>query len=405
MEIDLGDPEVLSDPFGVYGRAREASPLARIPIPGIGAMWALTRYDDARAMLADPRFEINSTSFLRPDVPADCLPYLRTMSELNGPEHSRLRRLVAPAFAPRRAAEFRPRIERIVERVLDELPEDEPLDLFAHFARPLPMDIICELVGIPDGDRERWRRCGAAVAAGAGPEFAAAVPAIIDGARDAVARRRDEPGDDIVSVLVRARDENGDRLSETELITMVWLLVIAGQTPTNFIANSVALLLAHPAHRAAFEAAPGRGVEELLRWCGPAMMAVPRYAREDVEVCGSLVRKGEPVTAVVAAVNRDPRAFADADRLDLGRAAVPSGHLGFGHGPHFCLGASLARVETEVAIGGLLRRFPSLTLVEANRAPDPGTWRLASLLVTRQSSAPAGDEAASARAGNPGSCT
>ena len=384
-EIDLADPELLTDPFTAYGRVREQSPLARIPIPGIGAMWALTRHDSARAMLADPRFEINETSFLRPDVPEDCLPYLRTMSELNGPGHARLRKLVAPAFTPRRAEEFRPRIQPLVDALLDELPDGSSgtgTDLFVHFARPLPMDVICELVGIPAADRPQWRESGATVAQGSGPGFAAAIPAIIAGAKDAVARRRAEPADDLLSDLVRAQAEDGDRLSDTELVTLVWHLVIAGQTPANLIANAVALLLTDENHVAAFRADPGRGVEELIRWCGPAMMSIPRYAREDVELCGAQVRKGEPVTAVVASVNRDPRAFPDPDALDLGRSAAPSGHLGFGHGPHFCLGASLARVQTEVALSTLLGRFPGLSLVEAVRAPDPGTWRLVSLRVS-----------------------
>ncbi len=381
-EIDLSDPELLGDPFRAYAPVREASPLARIPVPGIGSMWALTRYDDARAMLADPRFAINGASFLRPDVPQDCLPYLRTMSEMNGPEHARLRRLAAPAFTPRRAAEFRPRIEPLVDRLLDELPTGGEADLLDGFARPLPMDVICELVGIPGADRARWREYGATVAAGSGPRFAEAIPGIIAGAKEAVARRRAEPAGDLLSELVRVQGEDGDRLSDTELVTLVWHLVIAGQTPANLIANAVALLLTDPAHVRALHADPGPAVEELTRWCGPTMMSIPRYAREDVELCGARVRQGEPVTAVVASANRDPRAFADPDRLDLGRSAAPSGHLGYGHGPHFCLGASLARVQTEVALTMLLRRFPSMSAVEVVRAPDPGTWRLAVLRVS-----------------------
>jgi cytochrome P450 len=381
-EIDLADPVLLADPAAYYAPVREASPLARIPVPGLGTMWALTRYDDARAMLADPRFEINEASFLRPGVPDDCVAYMRTMSERNGPEHTRLRRLVAPAFAPRRAAAFRPRIAALVDRLLDDLPADEPADLLAGFARPLPIDVICELVGIPDADRPAWREYGATVATGAGPRFAEAIPGIMAGAKAAVARRRVEPADDLLSDLVRAQAEDGDRLSDTELVTMVWLLVLAGQTPGNLIANALALLLSEPSLVDDFHADPGRAVEELTRWCGPTTMSIPRYAREDVELCGALVRAGEPVTAVVVSANRDPRAFADPDRLDLHRSAAPSGHLVFGHGPHFCLGASLARVETEVALSTLLRRFPAMSLVEAVRAPDPGTARLSSLRVS-----------------------
>jgi cytochrome P450 len=344
-------------------------------------------------MLTDPRFELNAASFMRPPgIPDHCLAYMRTMSEMDGPEHARLRRLVSPAFTPRRAAEFRPRIEPIVERLLDALPEhteDGSVDLLAHFARPLPIDLICELVGIPEPDRPRWREYGAAVARGMGPAFNAAIPGIIEDAKAAVARRLTEPADDLVSDLLRIQEEDGDRLSDTELVTLVFHLVLAGQTPTNLIANGVEALLTHPSQLAALRADPAlapRAVDELLRWCGPQLLATPRYAREDVEIGGVLVRKGEPATVAIVSANHDPRAFPDADRLDITRPAGQAAHLGFSHGPHFCLGASLARVETEVALTALLRRYPHLALAVApddlQRAPDGGTWRLAALPVT-----------------------
>jgi cytochrome P450 len=388
-EIKLSDSEVLRDPFTAYGQARERSPLARLVAPGFGSMWALTRHDGARAMLSDPRFELNANSYLRPDVPEHCLAYMRTMQEMDGPEHSRLRRLVSPAFTARRAADFRPRIEPIVEDLLDDLPghaEGGAVDLLRHFARPLPIDVICELVGIPEPDRPRWREYGAAVAAGWGQQFAEAIPGIIDGAKAAVARCTAEAGDHLVSNLIRTHAEHGDRLSETELVTLVWHLVLAGQTPTNLIANAVETLLSHPEQLAALRhdtSLMPRAVEELTRWCGPQLLTLPRYAREDVEIGGVLVGKGEPVTAAIVSANRDPRVFADPDRLDISRSAGSCGHLGYAHGPHFCLGASLARVQTEVALAALLRRFPDLALSEdAGRVPDPGTWRLTSLPVT-----------------------
>jgi cytochrome P450 len=390
-EIDLTDMSVLTDPFGAYAKARERSPVARLAAPGFGA-WALTRHEDARAMLADPRFELNSGSFMRPDVPADCLPYMRTMAEMNGPEHARLRRLVSPAFTARRAAEFRPRMEAIVARLLDDLPghaEGGSVDLLPHFARPLPMEVICELVGIPEDDRARWREHGAAVASGHGQAFAEAIPGVMDGARGAIAGPRAEPADDLLSELVRIQDEDGDRLGDAELVTMVWLLVLAGQTPTNLIANAVRALLAYPDQLAALRADPAlmpRAVEELVRWCGPGLLTVPRYPLEDVEIGGVTVPKGEPVVAAIAAVNRDPRAFADPDRFDVERAPGQWGHLGFAHGPHFCVGAALARVQTQVALSALFDRFPGLALAappeDVRHTPDPGTLRLASLPVT-----------------------
>ncbi|MER6951158.1 cytochrome P450 [Nonomuraea sp. NPDC000554] len=389
-EIDLTSPELLHDPFAVYGRAREQAPLARLRAPGF-SMWAVTRHEDARAMLSDPRFELNAASFMmRPDVPDDCQAYMRTMQEMEGPEHMRLRRLVSPAFTARRAAEFRPRIEPIVDALLDELPghvEDGAVDLLAHFARPLPIEVICELVGIPASDRPRWREYGAAVAAGHGQALADAIPGIVAGARAAVARRTDEPGDDLLSGLIRVQAEDGDRLSDTEMVTLVWNLVLAGQTPTNLVANAVQTLLAHPGQLAVLRERPGlmpRAVEELMRWCGPQLLTIPRYPREDVEIGGVPIPKGEAVTAAIGSANRDPRVFADPDRLDVGRAPGPAGHLGFAHGPHFCPGASLARVQTEVALTALLSRFPALKPAsgDAARIPDPGTWRLAALPVT-----------------------
>jgi cytochrome P450 len=385
-EIDLTDLKVLTDPFTAYDQAREVSAVAKLVIPGFGPFWALTRYTQARAMLADPRFEVRAESFMRPPgIPEHCLEYMRTMAEQDGPEHLRLRRLVAPAFTPKRAASLRPRLAPLTERLLDELPahaEDGVVDLVPHFARPLPMDVICEMTGIPEADRPRWREFGAAVAGGVGPDFAAAIPEIIEGAKDAVARSRAEPGDDLIGDLVRAGDD--DRLTDTELVTLVWHLVLAGQTPVNLIANAVEALLRHPEQLAALRADPALwpgAVEELMRFCSPQLLTTPRFAREDVEIDGQVIRAGERVTAAMVAADRDPRVFADADRLDVTRAGPAQ--LGFSHGPHFCLGASIARVETEVALSALFARFPDLALAgDVPRAPDGGTWRPAELLLT-----------------------
>ncbi|CCH30382.1 cytochrome P450 [Actinosynnema sp. NPDC047251] len=378
-EIDLTDPAVLFDPFTAYGEAREAGPLARMTIPGLGTPWVVTRHEDAKAVLNDPRFELNSQSFLRPPgIPEHCLRYLRTMSEFDGPEHTRLRRLAAPAFTARRAEEFRPRVRRIVDALLDALPAGE-VDLLAEFARPLPMEVICELVGIPEVDRPQWREWGAAVAGGFGPAFIEVIPKVVAGARAAVARCTAEPGDDLISTLLRTPE----RLTETELVTLVWHLVLAGQTPTNLIANAVEVLLAHPAQLAALRADPSlmsRAVEELTRLTGPQLLATPRYAKQDVAFGDVVIREGEPVITALVSANRDPRAFTDPERLDLAR--TEGGHLSYSFGPHFCLGAAFARAQTEEALSALLSRFPELALAgPLERSPDPGTWRLASLPV------------------------
>jgi cytochrome P450 len=392
-EIDLTDPAVLQDPFTTHGDARERSPLARLVVPGMPPMWGVMRHAEGRAVLSDPsRFALTTATFaFKPQVSDELRPYMRSMQEMEGPEHARLRKLVAPAFTPRRAAEFRPRIEAIVDELLDDLcahAADGPADLLAHLARPLPMAVICELVGIPKEDRPRWQAYGTAVATGAGAVFTDAMPGIIDGAKAAVAARRDEPLDDIISDLVRAQAEDGDRLGDVELVALVWQLVLGGQTPTNLLAGGVEALLTHPDQLAALRADPGlapSAVEELMRWCGPQLLAFPRYTTQDVELAGVRIPKGEPVVVGIAAANRDPRAFPGPDTLDITRTGSAA-HLGFAHGPHFCLGASFARVQTQVALTALLRRAPGLALAvppdEVPRASDGGTWRLAALPVT-----------------------
>ncbi|MFE0020156.1 cytochrome P450 [Amycolatopsis sp. NPDC059021] len=385
-EIDVSDAQVLLDPFAAYREARERAPLARLLVPGMGEMWAVTRHEEARAMLGDARFELNSGSYLTPPgIPEDCKAYLRTMQEKDGPEHTRLRGLVAPAFTARRALAFRPKMERIVEALLDTLPVSGPVDLLRDFAKPLPMDVICELVGVPAADRPQWREYGSMVASGFGKGFVEAIPAIMAGAKAVVAERRREPADDLVSELIGVQAEDGDRLSDVELVTLVWHLVLAGQTPANLIANGVVALFEHPEQLAALRAddglAPG-AVDELMRWCGPQLLTTPRFPAEDVEFGGTVIPRGTAVTAAIVSANRDPRVFADPDRLDITRAGAAA-HLGFAYGPHFCLAAALARVQAEVALTGLFRRFPKLAPEgEPHRTPDPGTWRLGALPVT-----------------------
>lgn len=371
-EIDLSDPAVLADPLTAYGRAREVSPVARLVAPGF-AMWAILRHEEARAALTDPRLAPNSDSYLRLDVPEHCRPYLRTMQEQDGPGHLRLRRAAAPAFAPKKAEAFRPRAERIVTALLDALPGGT-VDLLAEFARPLPIEVICALAGVPEADRPRWRAYGATISDGAGPAFLSAIPDMITAARATV-----DAGQGLVPDLLSSG------LDETETVTLVWHLVLAGQTPGNLIANSVAALLTHPDQLADLRDDPAlmpSAVEELIRWCTPQVLTVPRFSRQDIEFGGVTVPAGAPVVVSIASANRDRRAFSEPDRLDLRREAWP-GHLGFAHGPHFCLGASFARVTTQVALSALLSRFPGLRVAGDFRwAPDPGTRRLAALPVT-----------------------
>ncbi|HET6288227.1 MAG TPA: cytochrome P450 [Amycolatopsis sp.] len=383
-EILLTDPEVLRDPFTAYGPVRERSPVAKLVAPGF-AMWAVLRHEEARKMLSDPRFALSPDSYQRMDIPDHCRPYMRTMQEAEGPEHLRLRRLVAPAFTPRKAAALRPGIERLANDLLDDLDGGTEIDLVTAFARPLPVDVICALVGIPAADRPRWREYGALISAGDGAGLAKAVPGIVKGALAAIEDRKLHPAEDVISQLLHIQAEDGDRLSETELVALVWQLVLGGQVPGNVIANAVEILLSRPDRLAELRKDPALmpgAVEEVLRWQSPQLLTIPRFTTTEVRIGDILIPEGEPVTVAVAAVNRDPRAFPDPDVFDIRRAAGPAWHLAFAHGPHFCLGASLARVQTEVALTALLRRFPDLALADGVlRIPDPGTWRLNALPV------------------------
>jgi cytochrome P450 len=339
-------------------------------------------------MLTDPRFAVTEQSFaLRPDVPEEAHAYNREM--LTDDEgHRRLRALAQPAFTARRVAEFRPRVEAIVDDLIDEMlehAENGSADLLAHLGPSLAIDVLCEVLGIPRSDRPQWREYGLAAATGEEGLFADAMPAILDSTRAAIELRRAEPGDDLITDLLQIQHEDGDRLSDNELLGLSWLYVIASSPTGASAANALLALFMHPDQLAAVRAdmtLMPHAVDELLRWWPLNLMSIPRYAREDVEVDGVVIRAGDPVVALIASANRDPRAYADPDRLDILRPRGPK-HLGFLYGPHTCTGQALGRLMTEVALTRLLSRFPDLALAvgleEVDRVRDPGQWRLGSL--------------------------
>lgn len=385
--VDLMDPELVRDPFGVYSRIREQAPMARGVIPGLEPLWIATRYEDVKTVMSDARFVNDATNAGAPDMTEQLLlasgipaKYVRpTMSDFDGPRHTRLRRLVSRAFTARRIADLRPRVEEITEDLLDRLPQDEVVDLLQHFAYPLPITVICELVGVPEQDRMRWRDWSRLLAPGMGPGMGEAVRGMAGHTRELIEQRRASPAGDLISGLA-----SDDQLSETELIRVILSLVVAGyETTAHLIANGTAALLTHPHQLALLRADPSllpRAVNELIRYCGPALGTRMRYATEDTEISGTLVHKGEAVMPILAAANYDPRVFDAPEQLDVTRDGEP--HVGFGHGPHYCLGAALARQEGEVAFGALLRRFPNLALAgDLQRGPNPGTWHLAGLPV------------------------
>jgi cytochrome P450 len=326
-------------------------------------------------------------------VPPEYARYLvGTILDIDPPDHTRLRRLVSRAFTVRPVAALRPRVETITAELLDDLAAAaDPVDLIEAFAYPLPITVICELVGIDEADRPAWRAWGRAFVAMEPDRVSSAVRGMVDHIHALVGRRRTTPADDLLTALIRAHDEDGDHFSDVELVAMVLTLVFAGhETTAHLIGNATAALLTHPDQLALLRADTQlwpAAVRELMRWCGPVHILRLRYAADDVELDGTLIRRGDAVQAVVVSANFDPRAYAEPARLDVTRLvdAHGDGHLGFGQGVHYCLGAALARQEGEVALHGLFARFPRLALAvdpsELAWLPRPGLRRLAALPV------------------------
>jgi cytochrome P450 len=403
-DVDLLAPDLLADPYEGYGRLRERGPLLRGRYLDGSPAWFVTRHDDVRAVLGDPRFVNDPTSvpgahdtrgnmMAALGVAPEYAQYMTgTVLDTDPPDHTRLRRLVSRAFTVRRIAALRPRVEAITAGLVDDLARtDGPVDLLETFAYPLPITVICELVGIDEADRPAWREWGQAFVTMQPDRIGPTVRSMVDHIHELITRRRTTPADDLLTALIRAHDDDGDHFSDVEMVAMVLTLVFAGhETTAHLIANGTAELLTHPDQLALLRSDPGlwpAAVRELMRWCGPAQILRLRYAAEDLELHGTTIRRGDAVQTVVVSANFDPRVYPDSRRLDVTRLvdAHGDGHLGFGHGAHYCLGAALARQEGEVALHGLFARFPRLALAvdpsELAWMPRPGLRRLAALPV------------------------
>jgi cytochrome P450 len=356
--------EYFQDPYSVHARLRAERPVSAVVMPGGMPAWLVTGYAEARAALADPRLGKTVPGW-HPDPDSIYAALDRHMLNSDPPDHKRLRRLVNKAFTARRVEELRPRITSITTELLDEMSAQREVDLLASFAFPLPITVICELLGVPVADRDEFRVWSATIVSNTvTPEvFMNDATAMVRYIRALLAAKRREPVDDLLSALVLARDE-GDRLRENELVSMVFLLLVAGhETTVNLIASGMLALMLNPGEfdrLRADRSLLGGAVEELLRYVNPVNHATYRFAAEPVEIGGARIGPGEPVVVALSSANRDPSRYAEPDRLDLGRDS--SGHLAFGHGIHNCLGAPLARLEAEIAFGGLLERFGSMTL-------------------------------------------
>ncbi|MBV8543042.1 MAG: cytochrome P450 [Pseudonocardiales bacterium] len=370
--LALATPECRQDPYRLYARMRREDPVYR----SSQGIWYLTRYADVEAALRDLRLSNDGERMTRALAARQGAPQRfsrltrrlgRVMTTTDPPDHARLRRLVSKAFTARRVQGLRPRLQAIVDGLLDAaVAAGSTMDLIAALASPLPGTVICELFGIPRGDTERVRAWFHQLRAPNTVQGVERIELMVEQFEgyltDLIRRRRARPADDILSALVTVA-ERDDQLTDEELLSTCLMLVTAGdQATTDLIGNGTLALLRHPDQLRRLQRDPTlirSAVDELVRYDSPSQIII-RVVAEAVEIGGRTLAEGELVHLVLAATNRDPERFPDPDQLDLGRP--DNRHLSFGNGPHFCLGAPLARLAGEVAIGTLIRRLPGLRL-------------------------------------------
>lgn len=368
---------LIDDPYTTYARLRDTAPVHRVAGPDGSPAWLVTRYDDVRAALADPRLSLDKSHALPGGYRGFALPPALDANLLNmdPPDHTRIRRLVGKAFTARRVESLRAPIRRTADELLDAVEPLGRADLVAAYAAPLPITVICDLLGVPSDHRPDFRAWTDALVAPdpARPQTAKeAVVAMLGFFTRLLAEKRKEPADDLLSDLIAVRDEEmskgegGEegRLSEDELMSLAFLILFAGYENTvQLIGNATLALLRHPDQLAALRANPSQlptAVEEFSRYDGPALLAIRRFPLEDVTIGGVTVPAGETVLLSPSAANRDPRRYPDPGRLDITRDTT--GQLALGHGIHHCVGAPLARLETATALAALIERFPRLAL-------------------------------------------
>ncbi|MGP3684332.1 cytochrome P450 family protein [Streptomyces sp. IBSNAI002] len=372
-----------ADPHAMYARLREQGSVHRVALPDGSPVWLVTREADVRQGLVDPRLSVNKrhsgTGFkgfsLPPALDANLL-------NIDADDHLRLRRLVSQGFTPRHVEGLRGSVQAAVDALADRLTErtaaEGRADVVEEFARPLPLTVIGELLAVPEADRGAFSGWVATMLAPTSrEELGSAIEAIHGFLLDLVARRRARPGDDMLSDLIAARDDE-DRLTENELVSLAFLLLMAGsENVQHLLGNGLLTLLTHPEELAALRARPEllpQAVEELLRHSHPNHTAIRRFPTEPLDIGGVRIPAGDTVLFSLAAAHRDPERYPDPDRFDLGRA--DKAHLSLGHGLHYCLGAPLARMQVSVALGTLLRRMPDLRLAcPAHEVPWTTTFR------------------------------
>jgi cytochrome P450 len=396
--------------FTVYAAMRENGPVASVTLPAGEPIWFVTRYAEVLAMLKDnERFANDPSNALTEEefvqlfqqatahltdeqqqMAAQTDEILRrNLLAIDPPDHSRLRRLVAIPFTPKYIEGLRPRIQVIADTLLDAVQARadgtgrREMELIDDFAYPLPLTVISEMLGIPQTDRDKFREWSQAAVSftpddRANPAVTAKLIEFIAYMRGLVVVKRSNPGDDLLSGLVLAEAE-GDKLSESELLSMIFVLIVAGhETTVNLIANGTLALFEHPEQRARLQENPSLlkpAIEEMLRYYGPVEMSLTRWVRQDTEFGGQLLRHGQQIMALLASANHDDEQFPNPDVFDISRE--PNRHVAFGTGVHSCLGATLARLEGQIAFATLLARMPNLALAIPR---DEVRWRDATFL-------------------------
>ncbi|MFG2653502.1 cytochrome P450 [Streptomyces sp. NPDC048436] len=370
------DPGFLQNPYLAYAAMRSACPVQPVPGSGGHSSYLVTGYAEAREALGDARLSKDTAAFFADKESRRRLhpAVAHSMLASDPPQHARLRRLVTKAFTTGAVAKMRPFIARVTDELLYQWPAGEQVDFVADLAVPLPVIVICELLGVPEADQVEVRRWSAEL-------FAAGKPDLIDAASHSmaeymtglIAAKRSRPGHSLLDRLISARDGD-DHLSEDELVSLAVLLLVAGhETTTNFLGNAVLALLQHPGKLGHLRKYPEKvpaALDELLRFDSPVSTATFRFTTEALTLGGTEIPAGVPVMVALGAANRDPEQFSAADQLDLDRDSAA--HLSFGHGIHRCVGAPLAKAEAEIALRAILVRFPGIRLAVP---PDQLDWR------------------------------
>lgn len=375
-DTGLFTEQFIQNPYPSYQNLRETDPVHAVLFPDGQRGWMVTRYEDAEKVLKDQRF-IKDMSKIYGDSMGEMSVFAQNMLFSDPPDHKRLRGLAQKAFTPKMISGMRDRIQEITDELLIELEGQDQVDMIDEFAFPLPIIVICEILGVPSADRDKFRLWSNSLIEGTGGDSDRTVHQhmneFVEYLGKWFATVREQPGENLISSLIQAEEE-GDSLSESELYGVVTLLIIAGhETTVNLIGNTILSLLEHPEQRKLLAQQPeliNQAIEESLRFNGPVEFSTSRWAGEDFEFQGKELKKGELVIVSLNSANHDPDKFNESGLFDIQREKSP--HLAFGKGIHMCLGAPLARLEGEIAIASLFTRFPKMELAVKNSELD---WR------------------------------